>query len=518
MNADRRSHLLPALLAMALAAIAAVWVAVAALADLPSAGDWLAAVFESGSPRERLVFTLVQAAASTALGVALGLVASWFLARPGLPLRWLFTVVLLAPVAVPGVALAMGLRELAGEVYRAEVLIGWAHAAFAMGVTAWVVTRAWASSDRRLVEQSVLLGTPQTRARMAVARRAIAGSVALALALGFANAATALATVVVLGGPETWTVEALLFEEASVARTQAVSTLAGIQLLLGIVAYLWTWRWPARAGTARRVGGATQATGMVLLVVLSSLVVAPLAALAGASTFQGLWDAEVGGRSVPGLLRWSAVYAVTAAALATALAWLAAGYVAEPARAWWRSGWRWAPISLLTLPLLLSPVVAGLGVREAAAGLDVDLQRTWAPLVLAHALIAFPLALRVLTSTRLADAGRRYAEAAVLLGQSERSAAWRWRGRLTLRALAAALLVSGALVAGEAGAASLLSPGDSAPAAVALLQVGREGSAASGVAFALASVLAASTVVAFALGEWLRRRALGAAGAAVEAR
>src|SRR5690606_21209563 len=149
--------------------------------------------------------------------------------------------------------------------------------------------------------------------------------------------------------------------------------------------------------------------------------------------FAGLLDAQVASQSVGAMLRWSLVFALTSSAAATVLAWLVAPYVAEPSREWWRAGLARAPIGLLRLVLLLSPVVTALGARVLAGAFEVNLNRTWAVLWLVHTLIALPVALRVLTSVYPNGAARSLIEASVLLGQSPRGATWRWRGLVALR-------------------------------------------------------------------------------------
>lgn len=518
MNADQRGLFLRALPAVLLVAVASVAVSVVALLDLPSAADWLSALIEAGAPRERLLFTLVQAAGATALGLVLGLLASWFLARPGMPLASVFLGALLVPVAVPGIAFALGLRELGGTTFLAAALVVWAHAAFTAGVTAWVVTPAWGASDGRLVDQAVLLGAPRWRARLASARRAVARNIVLAAALGFTNAAAAVGTVMVLGDEEIWTVEALLLREATGGNVGVAPSLAGIQLLLGLVAYLGAWRWTERPAHPSRIPGPLRVAGVLTLLALSALALAPVVALVvgaarveegASSAFSGLLDADLVGNDVGGMLGWSAVYALTGAVVATALAWLASPYVAASRRSWWRGGLGGVPIALLALALLVSPVVAALGARELFEALDVDLQRTWAVMAAVHVLVAFPVALRVLTSAARPD-GHRLIEAAVLLGQSDRAAAWRWRRRLTLRAVLASLLIVVAFLLGEVGAVALLAPTTALPATAGLLAAAPPDVDVPPVALAVATILSGVAVVAFMLGEWVRRRATGA--------
>src|SRR5690606_34815601 len=99
------------------------------------------------------------------------------------------------------------------------------------------------------------------------------------------------------------------------------------------------------------------------------------------------------------------------------------------------------------------------------------------------------------------------------LGQSHRSARWTWDGRRVLRAALASILICGAILLGEAGAATLIAPSLTLPASVPLLADSAGTGSPPPETFALAMLVAALAVIAFVTGEWLRRGA-----ARVEAR
>jgi ABC-type Fe3+ transport system permease subunit len=267
-----------------------------------------------------------------------------------------------------------------------------------------------------------------------------------------------------------------------------------------------------------------------VLAVVTLVVLLPVFALAREAVavddaltlapFTEVGSTDVAGRGGASLLRWSATYALVSAAAATFLAWLSGPLVAA-AMASRRSRWVRVGAVLAMLPVVLSPLVLAVGVREVAGEVGVDLQSTWAIMAAVHALLVYPLAVRLVAVPRRSD-DVRLREAALLLGQEPGRARWRWERSRTARALVAAFLVCAALSLGEAGASTLLAPSSATPSAPAILEAARASAAAGGVGvggYALATVLTAVSVIAFVAGERLRPpRAVQGAGRRVEGR
>jgi thiamine transport system permease protein len=508
---------LPALLVVALATLVPLAYLVIAAPD--SVEGWTG-LLQDEPYASRIPFTLLQSTLAVALGLAVGLLVSWLLAHQrGFP-RALMGTLLLVPIALPGVSMALAVRALAAENFVPGVLIVGAHATFVLAVTTWLMTPAWSAVPRRSTEAARLLGASRMSALRALNWPALRPPLFLAAALGFVHGVAAVATVLILGEPSQWTLEATLLVRGGDRLAPILAAAALVQTVVVAVLLLVHPGWPSLASRplpasrlARAVGGVTVAA----VVVVALLPVFALAREAvtvegelALSPLTGLRDDFVGGHGTLELMRWSLTYALVAAVGATFFAWLSGRLVAASDR----SRRLRAVVVLAVFPLLLTPLALALGVREVAEALGVDLEATWAVMAAVHGVLAYPLAVRILAIPRRAEMAR-LREAAVLLGQSPRRARWRWERTRTLRALFASFLMCAALTLGEAGAASLIAPARAVPSAPAILDAARAGNGGAEVA-ALATVLAGIAVIAFVLGE--RLRPAQSAGQRVEGR
>jgi len=160
---------------------------------------------------------------------------------------------------------------------------------------------------------------------------------------------------------------------------------------------------------------------------------------------------------------------------------------------------------LSVVPLALSPVTLGLGLLVTFDSGWWDWRAHWWFIAIAHTLVAFPLAVRVLVPTwRSIPYGLHHA--AAVLGASETQRLLHIDLRLLRRAIVASVGLIIAVSLGEFGAASLMSrqETETLPVAIARL-LERTGDLVRAQAFVLASVLvlacfAALCVVEVALG------------------
>lgn len=466
---------------------------------------------------DRLAFSVAQAAVAVAIGLGLGVPASWFLGLRGIPIRPLLTVLLIAPLAVPGVALALGVRALEFDALRPEALIIGAHSLFAVAAVVWLLTPAWRTPSAHLTEAARLLGAGHWRAYRAGSGEQLPRAARRAAALAFVYAFASVAPVVLLGGAEHATTEAHLafFAVASAPLTdlgdralvaqQSAAALVQVAVV-GMVLLAGGVRWPRASVIARPASGWAIVPGTLYLLALAATVAAPLVALGreavAVESFNAVLDAEVGGDGVRSLLGWTALYAALAGLGATLLAWPASHALSSSTA----TGSARLLVAAVALPAALAGAALGWGGGVLADLAGVDLDRTYALTIAAHVLLAYPFALRILGAPR-GRGGRQAMEAALLLGQSPRAAAWRVRGRRTAQALLGAALVSAVLSAGEVAAANLLTPGEARPAALGLLRAAASPPPEAGAIYAVAALLSLMTVVAFACAEWLRRRA-----------
>lgn len=495
-----------------------------ALGTLEASGAW-GGVLADRDYLDRLWFSLGQAAAATVVGLTLGLPASWFLSRGGLPLRGALVLLVTAPLAIPGVVVGLGIDLIAGGEVEPRALVILAHAVFATAAVTWLVSPAWNAGSHAATEDARLLGASGVRAYLAGSGRQVPGAVRAAGALAFWYAFAAAGTVAILGGTEGGTTESVLAFGEGVSATRPAlddaltsqqSVVALVQVLVGLaVLALGGTRWPRAGGVSSRRRGRVIALGVTYLVLLAAALWAPLALVAGKAASEdalsGLLDASVGGYGVGALLAWTAGLGALSALVATGLAALAVPLVAprierpriersslEGRRA--LLGW------LAVLPVALSSAALGWAGLVLADRAGMDLDQTYLLTVVAHALIAYPFALRILATRGVVQ--HVLMEDAALLGASPRAVRWRWAGRRTAMALASTFLIAAVLSAGEVAAASLLTPDEATPAALGLLRGWQGHGETEGAVYTLGTALAVATVVGFAGAEWLRRAAV----------
>ena len=494
-------------------------VGVLALGSVDVAGAWRA-VIDDRDFLNRLGFSLAQAAAATGIGLVVGLPASWFLSRGSLPLRGLLLMLVVAPLALPGLVVGMGIDVVAGGVILPRVLVVLAHAVFATATVAWLVTPAWSGGQTRLAEDARLLGAGRLRAYLLGPGRLVPSAIRVSAALTFWCAFASAGAVAIVGGGDAATTESVLAfgEPVGLSRPSVdgingaqQAAIALIQILIGVAVLASGGpRWPRMGAVPARSGRGVTIIGTLYLLTLAAALWAPLGLVvreaAAGGAVAGLMDTNIGGDTVPSLLLWTGVLAGLSALAATLTAWLGSGLLAR------RGGRRASVLARwsLVLPAALTGASLGWAGLVLASRVGVDLDRTYLMTVAAHALLAYPFALRILGTRRPVDVP--LLEDAVMLGASTRSVRWRGMGRRTVMALASAFLIAAVLSVGEVAATSLLTPANATPAALGLLSAWVSSGAGDGVPFtdegyALAAALAVVTVIAFAGAEWLRRAA-----------
>ncbi len=192
-----------------------------------------------GALARSTVLGVVVATLAVALGAAAGRALAWA------PSRWnsVLALTLLAPVALPPFALAMGLDVL---LLRMQVPSLVALVAlltvFALPYTTYTLRAAYTALDRGLEEQARLLGATQTQAFLRVTLPALAPAVAAAAFLAFLIGWSDYVVTVVISGGQFTTVPLLIGSAAS--RTGNESLLAALSLLslaLPLATLLLAW-------------------------------------------------------------------------------------------------------------------------------------------------------------------------------------------------------------------------------------------------------------------------------------
>ncbi|WP_059011668.1 ABC transporter permease [Streptomyces specialis] len=466
-----------------------------------------------------LGFTLWQAAASTALTLALALPGAYVFARLAFPGKRLLHAVVTVPFVLPTVVTGAAFLALVGRGGLLDELWGvrldtgvWAillaHAFFNYAIVVRTVGGLWARLDPRQEEAARVLGAGRFAAWRTVTLPALVPSVAAAAPMVFLFTFTSFGIVQILGGPRYATLEVEIYRRTAQLLdlpTAAVLTLlqfAVVAVLLGAHGRI------ARRGesalalvdparTVRRPRGAAQ-WGLLggTLTVIALLLLLPLAVLVerslsgpdgyGFAHYRALTSAEGGTFLVA---PWEAVgNSLRFAAVATVVALVVGGLAAA---ALTRRAGRFARgfDALLMLPLGTSAVTVGFGFLIALDEPPLDLRSSWILVPLAQALVGVPFVVRVMLPV-LRAVDDRLRQAAAVLGASPLRA---WREvdlPLVRRAVLVAAGFAFAVSLGEFGATVFIVRPDAPtlPVAVARL-LGRAGELNYGQAMALSTVL-----------------------------
>ncbi len=461
-------------------------------------------------------FTTWQATVSTVLTLIAGLVPAWVVARYDFRgrrfLLGLLTAMFVLPTVVMGAAFLALLPDRLDRTVWAVIA---AHVVFNLAVVVRTVGAVWEHLPPDMEWAAATLGASRLRAFREVTLPLLRPSLTAAGAIVFLFTFTSFGVIRILGAPGTRTIEVEIWRRATqLGEIDVAAVLALLQLaVLGIV-IAWSTasqrrhtraldlqprqrRRPAHPGAERRwVRAGAVATLVVAMAPLVALVLRSFSTPTGWST--SAWT-DLGRTEVrPGIrlgidpveairnsletMLWATGFAVVVGGLA-GLAIAAAG-----------KGGRILDAGLM-LPVGTSAVTIGFGMLIAFDTEPFDWRAEWWLVPVGHALVAVPFVVRtVLAVLRAVDP--QLSAAAWSLGAPP-VRAWRevvvpflWRPLAVAGALAAAISL------GEFGATSFLSRsgGETVPIAIERL-LGRTGSLLQAQGYALATLLAAATIL-----------------------
>lgn len=425
-----------------------------------------------------VAFTLGQAAASTALTLALGMPIAWLLARVKIPgrtvLRVLVTVPFVLPTVVVGVAFRLLLSEgsplawtgLDGTVWA--ILL--AHAFFNVAVVARTVGGVWAHLDPRAEQAARTLGAGRLRAFSTVTLPALTPAIVSAAAVVFLFCATSFGVVLVLGGTQYRTLETEIylqtvqFFDLRMAAALSILQMLAVAAALAVGAVARRRRQHAMtlsstASTATRPRGwQWLPVGGALSIVVLLLMTPPAVLLFRSVRVDGQWTWAAyrllatpleGVRPIDAAVT-SLRTATDAAVIALVLGLLAAIALS---RAKGRAGA--VADGFMMLPLGVSAVTVGFGLLITMGSLPGDLRSSPMLISLAQALVALPLVVRALLPA-LHAIDERLRQAAGVLGASPLRVWGTVDLPLIARPLAAAAGFAFVVALGEFGATSFL--------------------------------------------------------------
>lgn len=494
-------------------------------------------VLSSPSTRKVLWFTAWQAAASTALTMALALPGAYVVARFRFRGKALLRAAITVPFVLPTIVVASaflgligprgafaGVADLDGSIWA--ILL--AHAFFNYAVVVRTVGGLWSHLDPTLEDAARSLGATRWQALREVTWPLLRPAVTSAATIVFLFCFTSFGVVLLLGGQQHPTLEVAI-KRATLDRLDlsTASVLALVQLA-AVVALLAAFTAAgARRATRQRLlavadvarPARTRGERAFLvgnLALMAALLGTPIAVLVersfhpasgyGLEFYRALIDApERASRFVPPLdaVRNSVEFAIVATLIALAVGGLAAFAIGR------RGERRSAFDLLLMLPLGTSAVTVGFGFLITLDRPPLDLRASWIIVPIAHALVAIPFVVRILVPV-VRSIDDRLHEAAAVLGASP-ARAWREIDVPIVRR--AALVAAGfafAISLGEFGATLFLARPERPTMPIAIFRyLSLAGSANFGAAMAMSTILMAVTATAIVLIERFRTPGLG---------
>lgn len=381
------------------------------LAPLGAVAIWAGGISLSPADWAALRFTLVQAALSAGLSVALAVPVARALARRSFPGRRALITLMGAPFLLPVIVAVMGLLALFGRNGAANAALGalglpplsiyglqgvvLAHVFLNLPLATRMILQGWQAIPAERFRLGASLGFAPGDVARHLERPMLREVLPGALATVFALCLTSFAVALILGGgPAAATLELAIYQAVRFEFDLGhAAGLAALQAGIGGAAALLAWRVAATAGFGAGLdralplaapGGWRRGMDAAALALAAAFLLMPLAAVALrglpglADLPSAIWPAL--GRSV--VVALISVAATMAAALGLALA------VA-------RGGPRWLDLAA-ALPLATSGLVLGVGlfliVRPFVPPTQVALPVT----VLVNVTLALPFAYRLL--------------------------------------------------------------------------------------------------------------------------
>ena len=395
-----------------------------------------------GDPQMRHViwFTVWQAAASTALTLAVALPAAHVLARYEFRGRRLVQAVATVPFVLPTVVVGAAFVALLGPTSPLGIDLDgtvWAillaHAFFNHAVVVRVVGGLWEQLDPTTADAARVLGASPAKVARTVTLPALRPAIASAALITFLFTFTSFGVVRILGGASHATLEVEIYRQTAgllnlpVASILALVQLAAVGTLLviqGRLARRWTRAGVVMRPAVRRRAVGTRQRAWVIgnLLAMAVLLVTPLAVLMERSFSTGdghglaAWRALGGHHATTGLfvsplaaLVNSFRFAAVATAVSVVLGGLAAAALVRATGPLARA----LDVGLL-LPLGTSAVTVGFGFL-IALDRPIDLRASPVLVPLAQAVVALPFVVRTMTPV-LRSIDERLREAAAVLG------------------------------------------------------------------------------------------------------
>jgi thiamine transport system permease protein len=454
---------------------------------------------------------VLQAAASTALALVVGLPLANVVTRYRFRGRALAQALVTVPFVLPTVVVALAFRSLVGAgMAQGFLLVVIAHAYVNLAVVARIVGSQWAQHNADYENVARTLGASRWRAFVDVTLPSLRPAIWSSAAVVFVFSFTSLGIVLLLGDASTRTLESQILRQTSILLDFPGAAASALVQLVLVTTVLLLGAAASRHSPTRRLGAVRQrplpAGGIARWAVRATaaagfvIVLAPVAALVAASLrtgdgwslawWQSLGSVDAGTTRIGSpfaALGTSLAYATVTAVVAALVGGLAAVAVIAPGRT------RIVAVMAM-VPLGVSSATLGLGTLLAFGRPPVDLRSTGLLVPIAHALVAVPLVVAVVAPALRSTDARAMAVASTLGARPSRAFLTAYGPVLRVVVLASAGLAA-AVSLGEFGAASFLARAGAPTVPVQIVRLlGRPGEQSLGVAAALAVILVVATL------------------------
>ena len=451
-------------------------------------------------------FTTWQSLVSTAFALVIALPLAFVTANFKFKAQRLTTSLVSVPFILPSIVVGVAfLQILPNSFHRTAFALILAHTYFNFGFTSRLITARWLQIHPHLDDAARTLGASPLKLFTTVTLPLLGKAITNAALIVFTLCFTSYGVVRILGGPSRSTLETeIYFRAIQLGDVSGAMLLSALQILILVSLFVVTTRashnrfeQSTRPTISRQKSLQTRKQKFIATTIISIATVfaiVPLLAIAFKSINTNskftttAWRTIFTSPEISHSLIKTLTYAVIAMTLATLLGLLSACSVAYNNNFRLISG-------LTTLPIVISAVSIGLGIIITFDTKPFDWRGTQFMLPLAHALVALPLAMRVILPVLQAipDSLR---QASSVLGASPQQTWLNIDLKIIRRAVISAAAISAAVSIGEFGASSFLARrgAETLPITISRL-LSRPGDSLQSQAFALATLLAIFSLI-----------------------
>jgi len=446
-------------------------------------------------------FTTWQSLVSTAVALTVALPLAFVTSNFKFKAQRLTTSLISMPFILPSIVVGVAfLQILPNNFHRTAFALILAHVYFNFGFASRLISARWLQIHPHLDDAARTLGASPLKLFRTLTLPLLSKAITNAALIVFTLCFTSYGVVRVLGGPSRSTLETeIYFRAMQLGDVSGAMLLSALQIVIIALLFVVTtkagrkkFEQSTRPTITRQVSLQTRRQKIVITTIISSstaFAIVPVLAIAFKSIntdsrfTTSAWHAVFASPEITQSIAKTFTYAVIAMSLATLLGLLSACSVAYS-----NNNFRFIS-GLTTLPIVISAVSIGLGIIITFDTQPFDWRGSQFMLPLAHALVALPLVMRIISPVLQAipDSLR---QASSVLGASPRQTWLNIDFRIIRRAAISAAAISATVSIGEFGASSFLARrgAETLPVMISRL-LSRPGDSLQSQAFALATLL-----------------------------